>query len=332
MSNAVRGSAPCRVTTATRVSVSQITTLPLELRRRRAARTRPRASTGIGIWELKLPEGGDAEALELLEASGLESASAIPARPVDPAAAAARRARPIRPSASRRYCASLHRLAPFRPAGVVCLTGTGAGRDPDDARATVVDGLRTIAAEAESARPAHRARAVPARRRRAVDDRVVDPGGGRADRRGRRPAGARDPVRRLAPLEHADARRGHRARDRPLRRRARLRLARADPRLGRPRAPRRGRRRRRRASSARSTPRAGTASTTSRSSPTTARSAPRTPTRSGTSPPDELLPGPRRVRPRLGGACRVLDPGPRSPSVPPSPSSPCDGTTVKEWR
>jgi sugar phosphate isomerase/epimerase len=29
------------------------------------------------------------------------------------------------------------------------LTGTGSGRDPDDARATVVDGLRTIAAEAE---------------------------------------------------------------------------------------------------------------------------------------------------------------------------------------
>ena len=36
---------------------------------------------GIGIWELKLGEGGDAEALEPLEASGLESAAAVPAMP-----------------------------------------------------------------------------------------------------------------------------------------------------------------------------------------------------------------------------------------------------------
>jgi sugar phosphate isomerase/epimerase len=47
-------------------------------------------------------------------------------------------------------CASLHRLAPFRPSGVVCLTGTGLGRDPDDARGTVVAGLRTLGAEAAS--------------------------------------------------------------------------------------------------------------------------------------------------------------------------------------
>ena len=37
---------------------------------------------------------------------------------------------------------SLHRLAPFHPGGIVCLTGTGSGRDPDDARAILVDGLR----------------------------------------------------------------------------------------------------------------------------------------------------------------------------------------------
>ena len=46
-------------------------------------------------------------------------------------------------------CASLERLAPFRPSGIVCLTGTPEGRDPDEARAIVVDGLRTIAGEAE---------------------------------------------------------------------------------------------------------------------------------------------------------------------------------------
>jgi sugar phosphate isomerase/epimerase len=47
------------------------------------------------------------------------------------------------------FCASLERLAPFRPSGVVCLTGTADGRDADVARTIVVDGLRTIAAEAE---------------------------------------------------------------------------------------------------------------------------------------------------------------------------------------
>src|SRR5581483_11147404 len=103
---------------------------------------------GIGIWELKLPDGGDAEALELFEASGLEPASAVPAvpsilplpllgGPEDPA------------ERVEAICASVERLAPFRPAGIVCLTGTGAGRDADEARATVVEGLRTVAAEAD---------------------------------------------------------------------------------------------------------------------------------------------------------------------------------------
>jgi len=42
-------------------------------------------------------------------------------------------------------CASVHRLAPFRPSGIVCLTGPGEDRD------TVVEGLRVIAGEAERA-------------------------------------------------------------------------------------------------------------------------------------------------------------------------------------
>lgn len=48
-------------------------------------------------------------------------------------------------------CASLHRLAPFRPSGIVCLTGPAGDVDADRARTTVVEGLRTIAAEAERA-------------------------------------------------------------------------------------------------------------------------------------------------------------------------------------
>jgi len=128
-----------------RVSVSQITTLRSSF----ADDVRDYAAAGlagIGIWELKLDD--DAEALELLEASGLERASAVPAvpsilplpllgGPEDPA------------ERVEAFCAGLERLAPFRPAGIVCLTGTGEGRDPDVARGIVFDGLRTVSAEAE---------------------------------------------------------------------------------------------------------------------------------------------------------------------------------------
>jgi sugar phosphate isomerase/epimerase len=131
-----------------RVSVSQITTLPLAF----ADDVRAYAEAGldgIGVWELKLPAGGDAQALELLEACGLESAAAVPAIPsILPLPLLGG---PVEPAERvEAFCASLHRLAPFRPTGIVCLTGTGAGLDPDDARATVVDGLRVIGREAES--------------------------------------------------------------------------------------------------------------------------------------------------------------------------------------
>jgi len=130
-----------------RVSVSQITTVRSSF----ADDVRLYAESGldgIGVWELKLPDGGDAEALEVLEASGLDSAAAVPAIPSilplpllggpdDPA------------ERVEAICASLERLAPFRPSGVVCLTGTAEGREPDEARTVVVDGLRTIAHEAD---------------------------------------------------------------------------------------------------------------------------------------------------------------------------------------
>ncbi len=130
-----------------RVSVSQVTTLRSSF----ADDVRDYVAAGldgIGIWELKLDDGRDAEALEQLEASGLESASAVPLVPSilplpllgGPESPAER---------IEAICRSLERLAPFRPGGIVCLTGTGAGRDPDAARAVVVEGLRTIAAEAD---------------------------------------------------------------------------------------------------------------------------------------------------------------------------------------
>jgi sugar phosphate isomerase/epimerase len=130
-----------------RVSVSQITTVRSSF----ADDVRLYAAAGldgVGIWEMKLPEGGDAEALELFEESGLESAAAVPAIPsILPLP---RLGGPDDPAERvESICASLERLAPFRPSGFVCLTGTGEGRDPDEARGVVVDGLRTIAREAD---------------------------------------------------------------------------------------------------------------------------------------------------------------------------------------
>ena len=49
-------------------------------------------------------------------------------------------------------CASIHRLAAFGAPGIVCLTGTGLGRDPDDAaRARRRRACSTLAREAELA-------------------------------------------------------------------------------------------------------------------------------------------------------------------------------------
>jgi sugar phosphate isomerase/epimerase len=125
---------------APKVSVSQITTLRSSF----ADDVRDYAAAGlhgIGIWELKLGEGSDAAALEALEASGLARASAIPAVPaiLQPPLLGG----PEDPQERiDLYCRSLERLAPFAPAAVVCLTGPG---DRD----TAVEGLRTIAAEAD---------------------------------------------------------------------------------------------------------------------------------------------------------------------------------------
>jgi sugar phosphate isomerase/epimerase len=91
---------------------------------------------GIGIWEMKLAE----DSLDRFEQSGLGSATAVPEIPsIHPL--------PLLPGPEdprERIDAilrSLHRLAPFNPSGVVCLTGPGD-------RTTVVDGLREIGAEA----------------------------------------------------------------------------------------------------------------------------------------------------------------------------------------
>ena len=124
-------------------SISQITTLratfEADLRAYVAA-----GVNGIGIWEIKLPEGGDEQAHEQLDASGLGRAAAVPAVPsilplplMDGPTDPSERIEAI--------CASVHRLARFEPSSVVCLTGPGDDRD------TVVEGLRTIGDEAARA-------------------------------------------------------------------------------------------------------------------------------------------------------------------------------------
>ena len=129
------------------LSLSQISTVaaPLEddLRAYAAA-----GFDGIGIWETKLGDGDDGPAA--VRASGLRVTNCVPLVPSilpntvieGPEDVA------VRVDA---LCASLHRLAPLRPACVLCLTGPAGGRGEQEARQLVIDGLRRIAAAADSA-------------------------------------------------------------------------------------------------------------------------------------------------------------------------------------
>ncbi len=129
-----------------RFSISQISTLGVpfadDVRAYRAA-----GAEGLGIWELKLPEGGEAEALERLQESGLASTNAVPLVPsILPLSLMEG---PDDPQERiELLCASLDRLAPFRPDSVVCLTGPAGDLAPERARRVVIEGLRTLAVEA----------------------------------------------------------------------------------------------------------------------------------------------------------------------------------------
>jgi sugar phosphate isomerase/epimerase len=128
-------------------SVSQVSTLASSLAddlRTYAAK----GADGIGIWELKLGDGPDDEALELFQTSGLGSATAVPVVPsILPL--------PLLPGPSDPHervaslCTSVRRLAAFEPGAVLCFTGPAGDRDPEEARTIAVDGLREVAAEAE---------------------------------------------------------------------------------------------------------------------------------------------------------------------------------------
>ena len=123
-----------------RISVSQVSTLAAgfadDVRTYAAA-----GLDGIGVWEMKLGDGSDDEAAALLRESGLGSATAVPAVPSIlplPLLAGPDDPRERIDSILR----SLHRLAPFEPAAVLCITGPGE-------REAALGGLREVVAEAE---------------------------------------------------------------------------------------------------------------------------------------------------------------------------------------
>jgi sugar phosphate isomerase/epimerase len=123
-----------------RVSVSQVSTLAASF----ADDVRAYAAAGldgIGVWELKLGDGPDDDAVALWRESGLGSATAVPAVPsINPL--------PLLPGPgdprerTDAILRSLHRLAAFEPAAILCFTGPG---DRD----TAIRGLGEVVAEAE---------------------------------------------------------------------------------------------------------------------------------------------------------------------------------------
>ncbi len=125
-----------RVTQKPRFSISQVSTLTASF----SDDVRAYAAAGVdgcGVWEMKLGE----DSLEQFQASGLGSATAVPAVPsIHPLPLLSG------PDTVRERVTSLLRslevLAPYAPAAVLCFTGPG---DRD----TAVRGVREIADEAE---------------------------------------------------------------------------------------------------------------------------------------------------------------------------------------
>lgn len=102
---------------------------------------------GISIFEGKLVDGREAEQLESLRASGLETSAAITGVPsVLPL--------PKFPGPSEpeqrveAMISGMRRLAPFEPSAFVCPTGPAGERDEGEARRALVEGMRVVADEA----------------------------------------------------------------------------------------------------------------------------------------------------------------------------------------
>ncbi len=127
------------------LSLSQISTVaaPLEddLRAYAAA-----GFDGIGVWETKLGDDG----LAAVRASGLRVTNCVPLVPSVLPNAVIEGPEDVGTRVDA-LCASLHRLARLEPDCVLCLTGPARGRSEQEARQLVIDGLRRVAAAADSA-------------------------------------------------------------------------------------------------------------------------------------------------------------------------------------
>jgi sugar phosphate isomerase/epimerase len=133
-----------------RASLSTISTLNASFAEDVAAY----ASAGfdaIGLWEMKLPADDEANGA-LLRASGLTVSNCIPTVPSFLPLAIPGLEGPSDPDErADAICTSITRLAAYRPACVVCLSGPLGERTPEEGRAVVVDGLRRAAATAAEA-------------------------------------------------------------------------------------------------------------------------------------------------------------------------------------
>jgi sugar phosphate isomerase/epimerase len=106
---------------------------------------------GIGIWEFKLSHDDEAN-IHLLETEGLGVSNCIPAIPsILPLAIPGMEGPPDPAERIDALCASMHRLAQYQPASVLCLTGPIGSRDPATAYDIVLQGMVEIAAAAREA-------------------------------------------------------------------------------------------------------------------------------------------------------------------------------------
>lgn len=127
-------------------AVCEFTTLPASFEEDLAAYATAGVD-GIGICEIKLAEGREAEQLASFEASGLAATSCVPAVPsILPLPRLPGPAEPGERVEALR--AGIRRLAPFGPSAVVCLTGPAGALGGPEAHRIVVEGLRAVADEA----------------------------------------------------------------------------------------------------------------------------------------------------------------------------------------
>lgn len=100
---------------------------------------------GIGVWEFKLADD-DAANLALLDAHGLGVANCVPSVPTFLQLAIPGMEGPADPAErSEAICASIRRLAAYRPASIVVPSGPLGGRSEAEGRAIVIDGLKRAA-------------------------------------------------------------------------------------------------------------------------------------------------------------------------------------------